>query len=539
LGGSIDFLLLSVLFAGGNGGDGGENGTVLSAFSSFDITTNSTGGNGGDGTAGTDVNLPSLSFSGGGGGGGAGGYGVIFQKLVTNVTVESQAIFAGNGGAGGDSTFGFAGSGGDGGVGILFAAPGATLTHSFGAIVGGSGGKGGHGEGGNGGNGGDGVLFADGGATLTNSGSSITGGSGGVGIGGGHGGAGGNGVLFGAGGRATLTNTGAIVGGSGGAGFSGGAGGDGVLFFGTGGATFSNNGTVIGGNGGDGVQNGNGGVGVSGANLTIIDSGKIAGGLSGSFGLVATQADAIDFTGGTNILELLAGYALKGNVVAFSAADSLELAGSSNGTFDLSQVGSQFIGFGTLYIASPAWVLTTTGDFATQLQIVLDQNRTGAPGTVDTNGSNGTLAGLISGDGQLIKTGAGALTLSHSNTYSGGTLLNGGTLDLAALGAAGGGAIKFGNTGSDILKIEDNALSGHAFGNAIDSFGIHDVIDLPNLMFFKGATASYDSGTQTLTVTSGSITDTLALTNPGLTSLTGFAATSDGASGRSPIRPVE
>jgi autotransporter-associated beta strand protein len=316
-----------------------------------------------------------------------------------------------------------------------------------------------------------------------------------------------------------------------------GAGGNGVLWAAGDGGIFENNGTVIGGNGGraesasfDGFHHGNGGVGVSGgANLEIIDSGKIAGGLSGDG---TTQADAIDFSGGVNVLVLEAGYSIIGNVVAFTFADSLILGGSSSSTFNLSQLGSQFIGFGTLKIASPAWVLTTTSDFTTQLQIELDATKTGANGTVDTNGSNGTLAGLISGDGELIKIDDGVLTLSHSNnTYSGGTFLNGGTLDLAAMGAAGAGAIKFGNTGSEILKIEDAALSGHAFGNTIDSFGIHDVIDLPNLMFFKGATASYDSGTQKLTVTSGSVTDTLTLTNPGLTSLTGFVANSDGASG--------
>jgi hypothetical protein len=66
------------------------------------------------------------------------------------------------------------------------------------------------------------------------------------------------------------------------------------------------------------------GSGIAGANLTIVDSGTIAGGISGD----GTQADAIDFIGGVNSLTLLAGYKIIGNVVAFSTADTLVLGGT-------------------------------------------------------------------------------------------------------------------------------------------------------------------------------------------------------------------
>lgn len=61
--------------------------------------------------------------------------------------------------------------------------------------------------------------------------------------------------------------------------------------------------------------------------------------------------------------------------------------------------------------------------------------------TVGGDGSSGTFSGLISGSrGRLVKTGTGALTLSHENTYTGGTLVAGGALRLDNPAAMGAGA---------------------------------------------------------------------------------------------------
>ena len=52
----------------------------------------------------------------------------------------------------------------------------------------------------------------------------------------------------------------------------------------------------------------------------------------------------------------------------------------------------------------------------------------------------GTYAGAMSGSGALIKSGPGTLTLTGANTYTGGTVINHGTLEInsnASLGAAG------------------------------------------------------------------------------------------------------
>lgn len=155
--------------------------------------------------------------------------------------------------------------------------------------------------------------------------------------------------------------------------------------------------------------------------------------------------------------------------------------------------------------------------------------------TVGLNGHSTVVGGLIedgsSGSGgSLVKVGHGTLKLSHTggSTYTGGTTLKQGTLDLATRGAAGAGDITFGPNSHATLKIEKSALSGHSFGNPIDFFGTHDTIDLAGLHFDARATATYDKATHHLTVRSDSVTDTLTLNSPHGTH---FHAVSDGHGG--------
>ena len=192
-----------------------------------------------------------------------------------------------------------------------------------------------------------------------------------------------------------------------------------------------------------------------------------------------TRANAITFTGGTNVLELQPGSAITGNVVAFSATDTLRLGGSGAASFDVSQIGlaAQYQGFGIFQkTGSSTWTLTGSNATVTPwviqagtLAVSADDNLgavsgglgfaggtlqylTGfattravtlnaGGGTVDTNGNDATLAGTIDGPGGLTKTGAGTLSLFGNNTYAGGTILQQGTLLLGNDNALGTGTL--------------------------------------------------------------------------------------------------
>ncbi|MGJ5136635.1 autotransporter outer membrane beta-barrel domain-containing protein [Bradyrhizobium oligotrophicum] len=430
---------------GGGGGGAGVNG----GNGGGDSTGQTLGGQGGIGAGERGHAGESGSGSTGGGGGGGGAHGAV---VITN-DVNSTTVTGGNGGRGGSTSLSFgAGGGGAGGYGVVVDGSGLTYTN-VGVITAGGGGPGGvangTGRGGDGGDGGYGVYLT-GTSILVNSGA-IFGGVGGDGgntansiqfHAGGDGGNGGAGAVFAAGG--TLINSGSISGGASG-----------------------NKG--VGPNANDGDYR-PAGAGVTGANLTIINSGTISAGFN-TGGVAVTSANAITFTGGSNTLEIWASSIINGNV-AGTGSDTFRLGGAVNGTFDASTIGAsaQYRGFssfvktgtstwtltgtttavtpwainqGTLAVSSDASLGAASGGlsfgggtlqylagFSSSRNITLNAGG----GSFDTNGNNATLSGTITGSGGLTKLGAGTLTLTGTTTFAGDTVISGGTLRTGASG---------------------------------------------------------------------------------------------------------
>lgn len=60
---------------------------------------------------------------------------------------------------------------------------------------------------------------------------------------------------------------------------------------------------------------------------------------------------------------------------------------------------------------------------------------------LDTDGKDVSISAILGGGGALTKEGTGALTLSATNTFSGGTVLKAGSVDISAAGNLGPGAV--------------------------------------------------------------------------------------------------
>jgi autotransporter-associated beta strand protein len=128
--------------------------------------------------------------------------------------------------------------------------------------------------------------------------------------------------------------------------------------------------------------------------------------------------------------------------------------------------------------------LLANGSFTSSLLMTL----TGMNGEahIDTNGYNVTLSGALSGPGGLNKLGAGTLTLSTTESFSGDTIVNGGTLVFSGGIASSGTSLINVDSGKVVLQTTN--------------------ITKPDLEIITGATGVLEiaSGSHTLDTISGS-----------------------------------
>ena len=137
-------------------------------------------------------------------------------------------------------------------------------------------------------------------------------------------------------------------------------------------------------------------------------------------------------------------------------------------------------------------------------------------------------SGATKGTGGIDIVGTGTVVLAAANTYSDGTTVESGTLELDSQSATGSGGIAFVPGAHATLQLDAATLaSGGTYATALSGLDSTDTIDLRALAYVPGATAAYDPISQTLDVTSGGVTDTL--TSPGTEQA--FTAMSDGFGG--------
>ena len=110
-----------------------------------------------------------------------------------------------------------------------------------------------------------------------------------------------------------------------------------------------------------------------------------------------------------------------------------------------------------------------------------------------SNSASQTLSGVISGSGTLTKAGPGTLTLSQANSYSGGTTITGGTVQISAGGSAGGSTAGLG-TGTVSIA------SGAQLTYYLSTTGSHTIT---NAFALSGGTLYSEDGNNTF---SGQVT---------------------------------
>ncbi|MCF3649356.1 autotransporter-associated beta strand repeat-containing protein [Opitutaceae bacterium LMO-CP1] len=202
---------------------------------------------------------------------------------------------------------------------------------------------------------------------------------------------------------------------------------------------------------------------LDGPGTNLANNGELIIGHNGTGSLALTNSAAasaynltLAYTGGTGTVDISSGSSLNvGNLTSLDTASST-LNLNTGGTLTTAGLS----GSGTFNLAGGT--LRSGGVFTSSLPATLTN-----ASTVDTNGHATTLSGNLTGDGSLTKSGVGNLTLSGTNSYSGGTTVAAGTLTLGAGGNTGSVGGNITNHGT----VSFNRSDDHTYAGVVSDTG--------------------------------------------------------------------
>uniref|UniRef100_Q11KT9 Outer membrane autotransporter barrel domain n=2 Tax=Phyllobacteriaceae TaxID=69277 RepID=Q11KT9_CHESB len=170
------------------------------------------------------------------------------------------------------------------------------------------------------------------------------------------------------------------------------------------------------------------------------------------------------------------------------------------GTVDVDNTGGQVEALG-MQFASGGYLIEGDG-----IELIDDSSQMGlqsvirvGDGTADGEGYVATIASNLSGATQLVKTDLGTLVLSGTNTYTSGTAINGGVIEIASnanLGAAGG-ALSFdsGTLRNTAAVVSSRAVTLNTGGGTFEAL---DTLTLNGAVGGTGALTKTGAGTLVL-----------------------------------------
>jgi len=197
---------------------------------------------------------------------------------------------------------------------------------------------------------------------------------------------------------------------------------------------------------------------------------------------------------------IAAGVALSGVAVAAQVT----WTGAVNGTWDTST--ANWTGAASTFTTGDDVTFNDSG--ATGGITVVAGGVSPASTTVDNGSLAFTINGTISGSGGLTKSGSGSLTMQGTSSFSGGTVVSGGTLILAGGGGASGN-VRGSMTINAGATVQANSLASWGFGFGNGSQAVSSVAVNAGTIDFGGTI--YDSGgwsVATATLTGGTISGT-------------------------------
>ena len=249
---------------------------------------------------------------------------------------------------------------------------------------------------------------------------------------------------------------------------------------------------------------------ISGGTLQIgsgTNSGSVAGNIANNASLVFNRSDAVGYAGdisGTGLLRTIGSgtLSLEGNN---SYSGGTEINGNvlSLGSLDaIGNSGTISFGGGTLQFTA-----ANSTDYSARFN-----GDGGQAFALDTNGQSVTLATGLSGAGSsLTKLGAGVLSLSGSSSYSSGTVVQGGVLEVVAGGTISHSAadLTIGTLdGSGTLSVAGGSIeaANALFGSADGTSGSTNVSAGSLALSGSLVLGNGSNSTGTLDLTGGSVT---------------------------------
>ena len=201
-----------------------------------------------------------------------------------------------------------------------------------------------------------------------------------------------------------------------------------------------------------------------------------------------------------------AGKLILGGANSYSGGTTL-----GGGTLQLNNASALGASSGTLTVNSGTLDLNANSITVAALSgsggTITDNNATAGTTTLTVNqSSNTTFAGAIQNGATrnlaLVKSGTGTLTLSGTNTFSGGTTLNAGELSVSSDSNLGGAStpITFAGgmlqvTGTTLTSFGSHAVNGTSFNGGLDTVNAANTFTVGNTLSGSGSLTKQGAGT--------------------------------------------